>query len=92
MRKKAKQEFFLDSDGNKYFLLSEIAMLGKYSLDYLHSVAKKGHLKSFKIGEDWFTKHSWLEEFEDGVRNAIDGEIEKQKHNFKHFQKWVKHL
>jgi hypothetical protein len=77
---------FIDDRGSGYFELSQLASGGVYSLDYLVEVARGGQLKSFKIGDKWFTSEQWLADFIQRVRQDLS-QLSSEPET-----KWAKHL
>ena len=54
-------------DGARWLSMSESALFGPYSAEYLSLLARKGKLPSKKIGNTWYT-----------TRNALEGYMKKQ--------------
>ncbi len=52
-----------------YITLKEATKFCGYSQEYLSLRARKGKLKSVKLGRNWVTKKEWLEEYLSGVQD-----------------------
>ena len=52
-----------DNIKDKFILLSEVAKSTPYSQEYLSLLARRKKLRSRKIGRNWYTKQSWINEY-----------------------------
>lgn len=74
-------------DGQNYLDLVEVAKDSFFSFSYLLESAKRGKLKAFKFGADWFTTSDWLKEFKSKIKRQLEEELKAEP-----FQKWVRYL
>lgn len=83
------QPSFTDDD-KPYLAISDIAKRGKYSEDFLFTVAKSGKLKAFKLGDSWLTNEDWYNDWQETIRRAIDSELAEADDDFIGQSKWLK--
>ena len=53
---------------DSFISISQAAKLCDYSPEYLSFRARKGKLKSVKLGRNWFTKKEWLDEYIENIK------------------------
>lgn len=61
--KTSKNYLLRDGREEAFISLAKAASYCSYSQDYLSLLARKGILKSQKLGRNWFTKKAWLLEY-----------------------------
>ncbi len=70
-----KVPFLSFSMGSEYKTLAEIAKEFGVSQDYLRFLIFKKRLRAAKFGRNWFTTHSWMNEYFEGNRQKKNGEV-----------------
>jgi len=60
-------------------LLSEAAVKLRMSEDYLRSLARRGKIKAFKVGDDWLVEEGWLDDFRKHLKHDLHHETNGHK-------------